>query len=95
MPLPSPNCHFTGPHSQEQGPSGITLHREEKVKSRFLAFAVPHKWENQHTRKETLLKTRKESQEAREGGGKRVQDGEHMYTCGGFMFIYGKTNTIL
>ena len=31
----------------------------------------------------------------REGGGRRVQDGEHMYTCGGFILIYGKTNTIL
>ena len=30
-----------------------------------------------------------------EGGGRRVQDGEHMYTCGGFIVIYGKTNTIL
>ena len=30
-----------------------------------------------------------------EGGGRRVQDGEHMYTCGGCIFIYGKTNTIL
>ena len=30
-----------------------------------------------------------------EGGGKGVQDGEHMYTCGGFMLMYGKTNTIL
>ena len=30
-----------------------------------------------------------------EGGGKGVQDGEHMYTCGGFMSLYGKTNTIL
>ena len=30
-----------------------------------------------------------------EGGGTRVQDGEHMYTCGGFILIYGKTNTIL
>ena len=30
-----------------------------------------------------------------EGGGKGVQDGEHVYTCGGFMLIYGKTNTIL
>ena len=30
-----------------------------------------------------------------EGGGRRVQDGEHMYTCGGFMLIYGKTNVIL
>ena len=26
---------------------------------------------------------------------RRVQDGEHMYTCGRFMLIYGKTNTIL
>ena len=24
-----------------------------------------------------------------------VQDGEHMYTRGGFMSMYGKTNTIL
>ena len=31
----------------------------------------------------------------REGGGKGVQDGEHMYTRGGFMLMYGKTNTIL
>ena len=29
-----------------------------------------------------------------EGGGRRVQDGEHMYTRGGFMLVYGKTNTI-
>ena len=31
----------------------------------------------------------------REGGGRRVQDGEHVYTCGRFMLIYGKTNIIL
>ena len=30
-----------------------------------------------------------------EGGGRQVQDGEHMYTCGGFILIFGKTNTIL
>ena len=30
-----------------------------------------------------------------EGGGSGVQDGEHMYTHGEFMSIYGKTNTIL
>ena len=29
------------------------------------------------------------------GAGRRVQDGEHVYTCGGFMLLYGKTNTIL
>ena len=28
-------------------------------------------------------------------GGWRVQDGEHMYTCGGFISIYSRTNTIL
>ena len=27
--------------------------------------------------------------------GSEVQDGEHEYTCGGFMLMYGKTNTIL
>ena len=31
----------------------------------------------------------------REGGGRGVQDGEHMYTHGRFMLMYGKTNTIL
>ena len=30
-----------------------------------------------------------------EGRGRRVQDGEHRCTCGGFISIFGKTNTIL
>ena len=30
----------------------------------------------------------------KEGGGRGEQDGEHMYTCGRFMWMYGKTNTI-
>ena len=30
-----------------------------------------------------------------EGGGRRVSGWEHMYTCGRFMLIYDKTNTIL
>ena len=30
-----------------------------------------------------------------EGGGRGVQDGEHMYTRGRFMSMYGKINTIL
>ena len=29
-----------------------------------------------------------------EGGGRGVQDGEYVYTCGRFMLMYGKTNTI-
>ena len=31
----------------------------------------------------------------REGGGRGVQDGKYVYTRGGFMLMYGKTNTIL
>ena len=31
----------------------------------------------------------------RDGGGRWVQDAEHMYTCGGFISIFGKTTTIL
>ena len=27
-------------------------------------------------------------------GGRRVQDGEHTYTCDGFILMFGKTNTI-
>ena len=30
-----------------------------------------------------------------EGGGRGIQDGEHMYTHGRFMSMYGKTTTIL
>ena len=32
-----------------------------------------------------------------EGGGRGVQDGEHMYTCGWFMWMYGKNhyNTVI
>ena len=30
-----------------------------------------------------------------EGGARRVQDGEHMYTHDRFMLMYDKTNTIL
>ena len=29
-----------------------------------------------------------------EGGGRRVQDGEHMYTCGRFISIFGKTTIV-
>ena len=29
------------------------------------------------------------------GGGGWFHDGEHVYTLGGFMLMYGKTNTIL
>ena len=31
----------------------------------------------------------------REGGGRRVQDGEHMYTCGRSILIFDKTNIVM
>ena len=27
-------------------------------------------------------------------GGRRAQEGEHTYTCDGFILMFGKTNTI-
>ena len=30
-----------------------------------------------------------------EGVGRGVRDGEHVYTCGIFMLMYGKTNTMI
>ena len=30
-----------------------------------------------------------------EEGGRGVQNGKHVYTCGGFILIFGKTNTIM
>ena len=30
-----------------------------------------------------------------EGGGRGLHVWDHMYTCGGFMSMYGKTNTVL
>ena len=37
--------------------------------------------------------TQRDGMGKEEGGG--VQDGEHVYTCGRFMLMYGKTNTVL
>ena len=39
--------------------------------------------------------TQRDGMGREEGGGRRVQDGEHMYTCGRFILIFGKTNTIM
>ena len=50
-------------------------------------------WPCSNPRRE-LLEDRRKKQWKLEGG-KGVQDGEHMYTHGGFMSMYGKTNTIL
>ena len=39
--------------------------------------------------------TQRDGMGREEGGGRRVQDGEHMYTCGGFILIFGKSNTVM
>ena len=39
--------------------------------------------------------TQRDGMGKEEGGGRRVQDGEYMYTCGRFILIYGKTSKIL
>ena len=58
---------------------------------------------NEKEMKETMVKINKPKSwffektnkiDKREGG-RRVQEGEHMYTCSGFILIFGKTNTIL
>ena len=42
----------------------------------------------------TKQKINKETQTLNDMG-REVQDGQHVYTSGGFMLMYGKTNTIL
>ena len=37
--------------------------------------------------------TQKDGMGRKMGGG--VHDGAHMYTCGGFILIFGKTNTVM
>ena len=40
-----------------------------------------------------LMKVKEDNEKA--GLKLNIQDGEHVYTSGGFMLMYGKTNTIL
>ena len=68
---------------------------------------TPPLWQKVKNLKSLLMKVKEESEKAGlklnihpegwygEGGGRRVQDGEHMYTCGRFILIFGKTNTIM
>ena len=58
--------------------------------------------ESKEELKKLLMKVKEESEKFglkpnihREGGGRGVEAGEHMYTHGGCMLMYGKTNTIL
>ena len=48
---------------------------------------------NRHTTKHIIVKMAKGKERLLKL--KRIQDGEHMYTCGGFILIFGKTNKII
>ena len=52
----------------------------------------PNRWE----KKSWSIQPTKDPEEwYGEGGGRGVQGWEHVYTRGGFMLMYGKTNIIL
>ena len=62
------------------------------------------KMEKKKKRKKALTKSTIGSEQANsaiiegwygEGGGRGLQDWEHVYTCGGFVLMYGKTNKTL
>ena len=51
--------------------------------------------ESEEELKSLLMKVKEESENADLKLSILVQDGEHVYTRGRFMLMYGKTNTIL
>ena len=51
--------------------------------------------ESEEELKSLLMKVKEESENVDLKLSIRVQDGEHVYTRGRFMLMYGKTNTIL
>ena len=84
----------------EEAQAGIKIARKNINNLRY-ADDTTLMAESEEQLKGLLMKVKEESEKGGlkqwygEGGGRRVQDGEHMYTCGGFILIFGKTNTIL
>ena len=69
------------------------IHRESELEG---SQEMTHAWEEGSGRGKKKIKSSDDPEGWNgEGGGRRVQDGEHMYTCGGFILIFGKTNTII
>ena len=64
--------------------------------SSFILLQVVEQFSQHHLLKRLCTgTTQRDGMGRKEGGGRRVQDGEHMYTCGRFILIFGKTNTIV
>ena len=73
-----------------------SLHQEAPLEKEMATHSNILVWEILCTEEPGRLQsTGSQKSLMREGGGRRVQDGEHMYTCGGFILIFGKTNTIM
>ena len=89
----------------DEAQAGIKISRRNINNLRYADDITPTA-ESEEELKSLLMKVKEESEKAGlhwddpeggygEGGGRGVQDGEHVYTRGGFMLMYGKTNTIL
>ena len=74
-----------------------TYHEKKEKRSNLVKLEMKMEKSQQITRKYKRIIKEYDDPEGwyGEGGGRRVQDGEHMYICGGFILIFGKTNTIL
>ena len=77
----------------------MKIDRANMEKSMYIPFKTRNKTcirpSNPVNPEETLVHWDDPEGWYREGGGRGVQDGEHVYTCGGFMLMCGKENTIL
>ena len=61
----------------------------------FLGSKISADGDCGHEFKRCLLPGRKAMTNLNSVLRRRVQDGKHMYTCGRFILIFGKTNTIM
>ena len=77
-------------HSESQDFCYLVLKVSLVIEAFFLGSG-PH-WKQ--TGKKSLGLGHWDNPEGRYGVG-AVQDGEHVYTCGRFMLMYGKNNTIM
>ena len=95
---------FSEMHGGVSAPSCCAfIHRvafKEVSGHRVLFKSVPENWGlsacgTTHEATSRISSGYRPHPEVRREGREPVQDGEHMYTCGGFILIFGKTNTIL
>ena len=70
------------------------LLQKKKIHKCIIAHNVPYSTGSSQTHNQSSGPLNTEGWYG-EGEGRRFQDGEHMYTSGGFILIFGKTNTIM